>query len=79
MAKRRLSREANRQALGARIRSARLAKGWSQEDLAGVANLDRSYVGSLERGERNPSLATLLRIARALDVSVASLVGGLPL
>jgi transcriptional regulator with XRE-family HTH domain len=77
MARRR--REANAQALGEKIRQARLAKGWTQEELARLSTLDRSYMGSLERGERNPSLDTLVRIARALHVKLASLVDDLPL
>jgi transcriptional regulator with XRE-family HTH domain len=60
--------------LGRNIRQARLAKGWSQEILAFHCNLDRSYVGSLERGERNPAFKTLRRVAKALEVSVTSLL-----
>lgn len=69
---------ANRESLGEQVRLARLAKRWTQEDLAHEAGLDRSFVGSLERGERNPSLDTLCRIAKALGVKLASLVEGLP-
>jgi transcriptional regulator with XRE-family HTH domain len=50
----------------------RLEKGWSQEELANRAGLHRTYVSSMERGERNVALLNIERIARALDVSLAS-------
>jgi transcriptional regulator with XRE-family HTH domain len=71
-------RERNARILGQRIREARESKGWTQELLAFHTGLDRSYVGSVERGERNVNFQTLVRIARALEVSVASLVADLP-
>lgn len=58
-------------AFGRRIRAARLAKDWSQEDLAHEAGLDRTYVGSIERGERNVALLNLNKLARALDDDLA--------
>ena len=45
--------------LGARIRNERKAQGFSQEGFAHVANLDRSYYGSIERGERNITFYTI--------------------
>jgi transcriptional regulator with XRE-family HTH domain len=60
--------------VGARIRKARKEKGMSQEGLADAANMDRSYVSGLERGEFNVSLLALAKIARALEVSLAALV-----
>jgi transcriptional regulator with XRE-family HTH domain len=48
--------------------------GMSQEELALRCGLDRSYTGELERGEGNPSLTSLLRIARGLGVPVSALV-----
>lgn len=54
--------------VGKRIREIRQKKGLSQEVLAHEAGLDRSYVGSVERGERNISIINLHRIAKALDV-----------
>lgn len=54
--------------LGRSIRAFRLEAGLSQEGLALSAGLDRTYVGGVERGERNPSYASLLRLAEALDV-----------
>lgn len=50
-----------------------MTKGLSQERLAQIAGLDRTYISGLERGVRNPSLATIEKIAAALDVSVPAL------
>ena len=61
-------------ALGAAIRDARSAKGISQEKLALLAEVDRSYVGRIERGDNNVALLTLKRLADALGVSVARLL-----
>ena len=46
----------------------------SQEDISGVTEIDRAYVGRLERGEANPTLLMLARIAGALDVSLSELL-----
>lgn len=61
-------------ALGKAIRSIRLAQGISQEKLALLAELDRSYVGRVERGDNNVAVLTLSRIANALGVSLAILM-----
>lgn len=58
---------------GSRVRKLRTAKGWSQERLAAQANLDRTYIGGIERGERNPALLNIHRIAKALQVSASEL------
>ena len=60
--------------VGAAIRRARKALGMSQEALAHAAELDRSYVGGLERGEHNLTLMSLAKIARALDMQVRDLL-----
>ncbi len=52
----------------------RLRHGLSQDDLAARSGLHRTYVGGIERGERNPSLTNITRLADALGVSVAELV-----
>lgn len=57
--------------LGDRIRSVRQECGLSQEELAFKAGLDRTYVGSVERGERNISVLNLERIMRALGSTAA--------
>lgn len=64
--------------LGERIRAARNAKGWTQEDLAAEAEIDRSYIGGVERGERNVTFSMLCRIAQALEIDVGALTQGLP-
>jgi transcriptional regulator with XRE-family HTH domain len=58
---------------GDRVKSIRKAKGWSQEDLAEKAGLHRTYIGSIERSERNISLLNIERIAKALDVEIEKL------
>jgi transcriptional regulator with XRE-family HTH domain len=58
---------------GARIRYFRLKIGLSQEVLAGRCELDRAYVGGIERGERNPSLKNISIIAAALHVPISAL------
>lgn len=63
--------------LGARVRELRLEHGWSQEKLAERCGLHWTYVGSVERGERNLSLLNILRLAAALGVDPADLVTGL--
>jgi len=62
--------------LGENIKRFRKIHGLSQEKLAELANLHRTYVGGVERGERNISLLNLIHLADALEVSVADLVEG---
>ena len=54
---------------GSRVRQIRQNMGLSQEELAHLCNLDRSYVGGVERGERNISLVNIHKIANALNIS----------
>jgi transcriptional regulator with XRE-family HTH domain len=56
---------------GQRVRSARDLRGWTQEILAAEASLDRTYVGGIERGERNPGLLNVNKLAMALGESFA--------
>ncbi|MFW6105175.1 MAG: helix-turn-helix domain-containing protein [Chloroflexota bacterium] len=58
---------------GKQVRKLRFAKGYSQEELAFRANVHRTYLGGIERGERNPSLKNMAAIAEALGVSLAKL------
>ena len=62
-------------AFGAAIRSRRHELRISQEALAAEAGLHRNYVGAVERGERNISLANILVLARTLQVPAGALVG----
>lgn len=57
-----------RRRFGARLRVLRLDRGFSQEQLAFECGLNRTYVGSAERGERNVSLVNIHRLAAALKV-----------
>lgn len=58
---------------GARVRAERERQGVSQEELADRAGIHRTYLGGVERGERNIGLLNVLRIARALGVPPAAL------
>jgi len=60
-------------ALGSKVRQLRAGRGWTQEVLAERATLDRSYIAGIEAGLRNPSLKSLVKVAKALGVSVSDL------
>lgn len=60
--------------LGAAIRERREALGLSQEELGDLASLHRTYVGSVERGERNLTLSGIKRIATALQLAAWELL-----
>lgn len=64
--------------LGSRIRTQRKRIGLTQEELALVASVDRSYYGAIERGERNITFTVLCRLCEALRCDVAALTGGIP-
>ena len=57
------------QVFGKRVRELRKERGLSQVELAAKVGIDRSYMGFLERGERNPSLEVIAKIAEALSVT----------
>ena len=61
---------------GNRMKEIRLAKGVSQEALAAAADLHRTYVSSVERGERNVSIVNISRLANALDVPIREFFPG---
>jgi transcriptional regulator with XRE-family HTH domain len=56
------------------VRNLRKEKGWTQEELARRADLHRTYIGSIERHERNVSLVNVENIARALGVQARELI-----
>jgi transcriptional regulator with XRE-family HTH domain len=58
---------------GLRLRALREKAGLSQEELAERAQVHRTYLSGIERGRRNPSLINLLRIAKALNLSISVL------
>jgi transcriptional regulator with XRE-family HTH domain len=68
---------AERKRFGARIRALREKHGLSQERLAEDAELHRTYIGGIERGERNVSFDNIVRIARALKIELTALFKGI--
>ncbi len=58
---------------GNKIRDLRNVRGWSQERLADECKLHRTYIGGIERGERNVSLKNINAIAKAFDISLKEL------
>ena len=66
-----------RRTLGNNIRAQRKQLGFSQESLAEKADLHPVYVGGVERGEENVSIDSLMRIAKALKISVQKLADGI--
>jgi transcriptional regulator with XRE-family HTH domain len=64
-------------AFGSNVRKAREAKDFTQEQLAEKADLDQTYISGIERGLRNPSIVSVVRIAKALGSSVAELSKGI--
>jgi transcriptional regulator with XRE-family HTH domain len=73
-----LKKPTSLQVLGHRIREARKAKGLSQEALALESNTAPSYIGGVERGQRNPSFKKLCAIAKVLGRDVGSLCRNFP-
>ena len=59
--------------LGQRIRNYRTAKGLSQEELAELCGCHPTYVGQIERGEKNATIESIEKISKALDVSLSKL------
>lgn len=68
--------ESVRSRFGRTVRKYRVASGLSQEELAATAGLHRTYVGGIERGERNVSLENIVRLARALKIHPSILFEG---
>jgi transcriptional regulator with XRE-family HTH domain len=66
-----------RAAFGRRVRELRKARGLSQEELAARAGVHWTYLGGIERGERNPALVNIGRIAAALKIPLVELFTGL--
>lgn len=68
------TQHAQRRAFGDKVKTLRKDRGLSQEALAHLADLDRTYVGGVERGERNIGLDNIHRIAEALRVKARDLL-----
>lgn len=65
-------------AFGIQLKSARHARGMTQEELANRTDMHASNVGRMERGEANPSLSTMARLAAALGIDLGQLLSGIP-
>ena len=63
-----------RKIVGRNVRKFRLQRGMTQEQLGFEAEIDRTYVGGIERGQRNPSLLVMARIADALSMPLVKLL-----
>ena len=59
---------------GKKVKFLRAERGWSQEKLALTADLDRTYVPGIEKGERNVSITVIEKIANALDIEIQVLM-----
>jgi transcriptional regulator with XRE-family HTH domain len=64
-------------ALGSNVRRYRQRRALTQERLAASADLDPTYISGIERGVRNPSILSVIRIAKALETNVSSLSKGI--
>lgn len=63
-----------RQRLAANMKRLRKERGWSQEELADKANLDRTYISGIERIKKSPSVTVVEKIAKALECSLGDLL-----
>lgn len=63
--------------LGTNVRNFRAKLQISQEELASLCDLDRTYIGAIERGERNVSIYNIYKIANALNINIKELFNGL--
>jgi transcriptional regulator with XRE-family HTH domain len=63
--------------LGARIKAVRKVKELSQQELAALIEFEKSHMSRLEKGGTNPTYLTLMKVAKALDISISELLEGL--
>ena len=74
-----MTRESNAvEVIAKNVRRLRLERSWSQEELADKCNLHRTYIGAIERSERNITVKTLFRIAEALECDATQLLRDCP-
>jgi transcriptional regulator with XRE-family HTH domain len=62
--------------IGNRIRSLRSKRGWSQEEFADRCKIHRGHMGQIERGEKNLSIQTLVKVGKGLEMTVSTLLKG---
>ena len=73
----RMGKRANiQERFGQRVRELRKERGYSQESFAAACDLDRTYIGGIERGERNVALRNIEAIATALGITLSELMNG---
>jgi transcriptional regulator with XRE-family HTH domain len=60
--------------IGQALRAARLAKNWSQEELSFECGLHRTYIGAVERGEKNLTLKNLVKLAKSLEMPASQIM-----
>lgn len=60
--------------IGLALRAARLEKEWSQEELSFESGLHRTYIGAVERGEKNLTLKNLVKLSKSLDVPASEIM-----
>ncbi|WP_433942309.1 helix-turn-helix domain-containing protein [Brevundimonas diminuta] len=60
--------------LAVRVKALRLAKGWSQEELAHQAGMHRTFVSQIERATKTSSIVTVEKVARAFDITIGELL-----
>lgn len=66
-----------KRAFGDRVRELRMARGWSQETMGEACDLHWTYIGGIERGERNPTLESVYKVAKGLKIKISDLFAGL--
>lgn len=59
---------------GLRVKELRIAKGYSQEKLAEISDLDRTYIPGIEAGKRNVSIVVIEKIAKAFKINISELL-----
>lgn len=64
----------HKQAFGAALREQRTRKRLSQDELASIASLDRTYISLLELGQNSPTLETIHKLANALEIRISALI-----
>jgi len=62
---------------GDRVRELRAARDWSQEEMGEACDLHWTYIGGIERGERNPTLESVYKVAKGLKIKISDLFDGL--
>jgi XRE family transcriptional regulator, regulator of sulfur utilization len=62
--------------IGNRVRELRVKQGWSQEEFADRCEIHRGHMGQIERGEKNVSIATLVKIGKGLGMTVSAILDG---